>query len=221
MTQVLDHGYVQLIDHCGSDQSIVRAARVSYDGDGSVPDVVKDAKLLGYLADNGHTSPFEAVTFTFEVKAPIFVLRQWQRHRTWSFNEVSGRYREMKEDFYIPEIRNIGIQSKNNKQCRDMFIYNPEGERIRELIRVNSKETYHIYQSLLVAGTPRELARLVLPTNLYTRMYATVNLHNLARFLHLRDHPHAQYEIAQYAKAIKTLITPIVPLAMDALFPIG
>ena len=211
--KVLDHGHVRLVEHMGSDQSVVRNARVSYDAaprsDGS------DEKLLHYLVKNGHTSPFESVQFTFDVKAPIFVFRQWHRHRTWSYNEVSARYTELPEEFYVPLVENITTQSKSNKQMRtdDQHV---QAKLIRSMIYDQCTTAFSIYRALLDGGTPRELARGVLPMNTYSHMFATVDLHNLMHFLRLRLHPHAQYEIRVYAEAMLQLIAPIVPVSVSA-----
>ncbi|UOF76994.1 faD-dependent thymidylate synthase [Caudoviricetes sp.] len=211
---VLDHGHCRLINHMGDDLSIVRAARVSYDADWRTgEDEGKDTKLIHYLMRNRHTSPFEAVTFTFDVKAPIFVFRQWHRHRTWSFNEVSARYSELPEEFYVPET--VGVQATHNKQMRMMEDNASEAE-IRQLIQVQCQESFNTYRRLLEAGTPRELARGVLPMNTYSHMFATVDLHNLFHFLKLRLHEHAQYEIQVYARAILEQIRSVVPVAVSA-----
>lgn len=173
----------------------------------------KDAKLIHYLMRNRHTSPFEAVTFTFDVKAPIFVFRQWHRHRTWSFNEVSARYSELPEEFYVPET--VGVQAQHNKQMRLMEL-NASEDEIRQLIQVQCQESFNTYRRLLDAGTPRELARGVLPMNTYSHMFATVDLHNLFHFLKLRLHEHAQYEIQVYARAMLEQIRSVVPVATAA-----
>lgn len=213
---VLDHGFIRLVDHMGSDLSIARNARVSYDAEWRAgEDSGSDAKLINYLYSNGHNTPFEAVTFTFDVKAPIFVFRQWHRHRTQSFNELSARYRELPEEFYIPELNQITTQSTDNKQMRTNDI-NPEAERIRSGMTMQNKAAFHTYQKLLEIGCPRELARSVLPVATYSHMFATVNLHNLFRFLNERLHPHAQYEIRVYAEVMLELIRPIVPVAVAA-----
>ena len=209
---VLNHGYVRLVDHMGSDLSIARSARVSYDAEWRGGD---DAKLIGYLVKNRHTSPFESVVFTFEVQAPIFVFRQWHRHRTWSFNEVSARYTELPELFYIPEVSQITTQSKSNKQMRTDEIH-PEAEHIQDDISGMCRHAFNMYRKLLQSGCPRELARGVLPMNTFSRMFATVDLHNLLHFLNLRLHEHAQYEIRVYAQAMLELITPIVPNTVAA-----
>lgn len=211
---ILDHGHCRLVNHMGDDLSIVRAARVSYDADWRTgEDEGKDAKLIHYLMRNRHTSPFEAVTFTFDVKAPIFVFRQWHRHRTWSFNEVSARYSELPEEFYVPET--VGVQAQHNKQMRLMEL-NASEDEIRQLIQVQCQESFNTYRRLLEAGTPRELARGVLPMNTYSHMFATVDLHNLFHFLKLRLHEHAQYEIQVYARAMLEQIRSVVPVATAA-----
>ena len=211
---LLNHGHCRLIDSMGNDLSIVRAARVSYDAEWRAgEDEGKDAKLIGYLMRNRHTSPFEAVTFTFDVKAPIFVFRQWHRHRTWSFNEVSARYSELPEEFYIPET--VGVQAQHNKQMR-LMEDNPSEDEIRQLIEVQCQESFNTYQRLLAAGTPRELARGVLPMNTYSHMFASVDLHNLFHFLRLRLHEHAQYEIQVYARAMLEQVRSVVPVAVAA-----
>src|SRR3990167_5309308 len=181
--RVLDKGFVRLVDWMGNDDSIVRAARVSY-GQG-IKTIEEDKKLINFLIRERHTSPLEQVTFTFHVKAPLFVFRQWHRHRTWSYNEVSARYTEMKDEFYIPETTRITKQDKKNKQGSTNEQIS-EAETAVEMIRRNSDESYLIYQDLLNMGVARELARTVLPVNLYSEMFATVNLHNLMHFLKLR-----------------------------------
>lgn len=224
---VLDHGFVRFIDSMGSDLSIVRNARVSYNAEWRTgEDTGSDARLINYLIQNGHNTPMEAVKFTFEVKAPIFVFRQWHRHRTISVNEVSARYTELPEEFYIPEPHLIGKQNKDNKQMRDTMTIEeyeslPEFDKgqIKSYIRLMTKqntESFNLYKDLLTVGMPRELARTVLPVATYSRMFVTTDLHNLMRFLSERLHPHAQYEIRVYAEAILKLIEPVVPVAVAA-----
>lgn len=213
---VLDHGFVRLIESMGSDLSIVRNARVSYDAEWrSGEDEGKDAKLLNYLVKNRHTSPFESCVFTFEVKAPIFVFRQWHRHRTWSFNEISARYAELPEEFYVPDAEQITTQSASNKQMRTDEI-NPHAEKMRLSINDQCRWAFKLYHSLIADGCPRELARSVLPVGTYSHMFATVDLHNLMHFLKLRLHSHSQYEIRVYAEAMLKLIEPIVPVSVAA-----
>lgn len=217
---VLDHGYVRLVDVMGDDLSIVRSARVSYDADWRDGDDKKDERLIAYLMKNRHTSPFEAVTFTFEVKAPIFVFRQWHRHRTWSYNEVSARYTKLPEEVYIPDVHTVGVQSEHNKQMRIFDSENnPEGnfEKAKDActrMRLVYDLCFKHYHELLNCGVPRELARSVLPMATYSRMFATVDLHNLFHFIRLRLHEHAQYEIRVYAEAMLQLIEPLVPVAV-------
>jgi thymidylate synthase (FAD) len=212
---VLNGGFVRLVDWMGDDLSIVRSARVSYDADWREEDEGKDAKLIKYLMKNKHTSPFEAVSFTFEVKAPIFVFRQWHRHRTWSYNEISARYTELDEGWYVPEVEQITTQSTSNKQMRTNE-KNPEAYFIKGAIDGWCEEAFNLYKKLMELGCPRELARSVLPVAAYSRMFATVDLHNLMHFLRLRLHEHSQYEIRVYADAILKLIEPIVPVAIVA-----
>lgn len=224
---VLDHGFARLVScmqpvsHITDDSNwtgdleVVRNARVSYDADWRVGDDNKDAKLIDYLIRNRHTSPFEAMVFTFEIKAPIFVIRQWHRHRTWSYNEVSARYAELPEEFYVPAVEQITTQSASNKQMRTTERH-PYAASYQKAFERQCKEVFTLYQGMLVDGIPRELARGVLPLNTYTRMFATVDLHNLFHFLSLRLHEHAQYEIRVYAEALLKLIEPICPVAVAA-----
>lgn len=202
----------------GSDLSVVRAARVSHAADWRAGvDTGSDANLIRYLWRNRHTTPFEAVTFTFEVKAPIFVIRQWHRHRTWSYNEVSARYTELPEEFYVPEKEKIGKQAAMNKQARELdpnFIGDELTDKRWAEIQAYEKfcaYAFDQYHELLAQGWPRELARMVLPMSTYTRMFATVNLLNLFRFIQLRKDEHAQWEMQQYARVLEDLIEPIVP----------
>lgn len=216
LIKLLDHGHVRLVEHMGSDLSIVRNARVSYDAEWrSGDDEGKDAKLLNYLLKNKHTSPFESCIFTFDVKAPIFVFRQWHRHRTWSFNEVSARYSELPEEFYIPECDQITTQSSSNKQMRTNEVHQ-HALHFREVIRQSNERAFDVYQDMIKSGVPRELARTVLPVGTYSHMFATVDLHNLFHFLKLRLHSHAQYEIRVYAEAMLELIGPVVPVSVAA-----
>lgn len=215
---VLDHGFVRLVDAMGTDLSVVRAARVSYDADWRTgEDEGKDDKLIGYLMKNRHTTPFEAVTFTFEVKAPIFIFRQWHRHRTWSYNEVSARYTELDEGFYLPDSKMVGCQAQANKQVRDITGHESEQAKIAvQIIDDHCQTAFARYKGLLEMGIPRELARSVLPVAAYSRMFATVNLHNLIAFLRLRLHSHAQYEIRVYAQALRELAGSVCPVSMRA-----
>lgn len=216
MIKVLNHGFVRLVDSMGSDLSVVRSARVSYDAEWRAgDDEGKDIRLLNYLVKNKHTSPLEAVTFTFEVKAPIFVFRQWHRHRTWAFNEVSARYSQLPEEYYVPLEEHITTQAVDNKQMRTEE-KNQYADQLRAAINSSCEDSFTVYKDLIILGCPRELARGVLPVNTYSHMFATVNLLNLFRFLGLRQHSHAQYEIRVYADAMLKLIEPIVPHTVAA-----
>jgi thymidylate synthase (FAD) len=218
---LLDHGYVRLVDSMGGDLSVVRAARVSYDAAKRAGnDEGSDERLINYLWKHKHSTPFEAVTFTFEVKAPIFVFRQWHRHRTWSYNELSARYRELPEVFYLPEPHLIGSQSADNKQMRtinDMTVEELD-KRKQEINRVDvhCRQAFKLYRHLMEEGWPRELARSVLPVATYSHMFGTVNLLNLLKFLTLRDDPHAQYEIRVYAEAMRDLAREVAPVCVSA-----
>lgn len=213
--QLLNHGHIRLVDHMGNDLSVVRSARVSYDAEWRAgEDDGKDAKLIRYLWKNNHVSPFEAVTFTFDVKAPIFNFRQWQRHR-WSYNEVSARYTELPEEFYVPEVEQITLQSTSNKQMRTTERH-PMAASLRESINACCAQAFEHYHQLLRLGVPRELARGVLPMNTYSHMFATANLRSVLHFIKGRMHIHAQYEIRVYAEAMLALIEPIVPVTVAA-----
>lgn len=192
---VLDHGFVKLIDHMGDDTSVVRAARICH---ASQPgNEERDKQLIEFLMKSGHGTPFEHVVFTFHVKCPIFVARQWMRHRIASYNELSGRYTEYKEEFYIPS------RERLNERAVETF------ERTYRLC-------YEAYQSLIESGVRRELARLVLPVSLYTQFIWTVNARSLMNFLSLRADSHAQWEIQQYALAIAEIFRSICPKTYEA-----
>lgn len=215
---VLDHGFVRLVDSMGSDLSVVRAARVSHDAAWRAgEDTGSDNRLINFLWRNKHTTPFEAVTFTWEIKAPIFVLRQWHRHRTWSYNEVSARYTALPEEWYMPEADKIGQQSVANRQAREIIKGgDTDGYAASVVIKEACAASFRTYHQLIARGVPRELARSVLPVATYSHMFATVNLLNLLRFLTLRCNSHAQYEIRVYADAMKELARTIVPVCMEA-----
>lgn len=211
----LDKGFVRLVDSMGDDSSIVQAARVSY-GAGTKTKR-QDRELIRYLMRHRHTSPFEMVEFKFHVKLPIFVARQWIRHRTASVNEYSGRYSEMKDDFYIPEPEQVRIQSTYNRQARgDEHIAVDETNKILETLKNSQSKLFAEYQDFLSVHLARELARINLPLATYTEWYWKIDLHNLFHFLKLRLDPKAQYEIRVYGEAISQLIKPIVPLAFEA-----
>lgn len=224
---VLDHGFVRLVDWMGSDLSVVRNARVSYDAAWRAgEDKGSDAKLINYLYNNGHNTPFESVSFTFEVRAPIFVFRQWHRHRTWAFNEVSARYKELPEEFYIPKPHLIGKQNPDNKQMRNIMSVEEyealdrdsklEIENIRNIMRNTNQQAFERYRKMIEQKVPRELARAILPVAAYSHMFGTVNLHNAMRFLKERLHPHAQYEIRVFALAMLELMHLVAPVTMTA-----
>lgn len=216
----LDHGFVRLVEHMGSDLSIARAARVSYSSAwraGMAPG--SDARLIWRLMRDNHSSPFEAVTFTFEMMMPLFVARQWHRHRTWAYNELSARYRELPELFYLPKPEVVGMQDTVNKQGRTMImsemVLQMRKDEI-ERLRKHSEDCFAMYRWLLERGWPRELARSALPTNTYTHMFGTVSLLNLFRFMSLRSHDHAQYEIRVYSNALLELAAQAAPVACAA-----
>lgn len=217
---VLDTGHVRLVDHMGGDLAIVRAARVSYDADWREHGEKNDRKLIGFLWQNRHSTPFEACTLTFEVKAPIFVLRQWHRHRTQSYNEMSARYVQLDEGFYTPDPHIIGQQSKSTKQAREIdnrsTVVATAAARIMES---HNLQAFATYKRLLEMEIPRELARSVLPVAAYSRMFTTMNLLNFFRFAELRLDPHAQWEIRQYAKAmmvlVKSYVAPVAAMAFE------
>lgn len=200
------------------DQRIVDAARVSIAGE-EVRPTSDDRKLIRYLVKNRHTTPLEQVRFTFHVRLPIFCARQWIRHRTGSFNEESARYGKLAADFYLPSVERLmaGGQSKDNKQgSAENVISQYTAIQIRGGIRTHSETSYSEYEGMLDQGVARELARMVLPTNIYTQWYWTTDLHNLMHFLRLRLHAHAQWETRQYAEAIVPMAEALAPYAMEA-----
>ncbi|MCF7943848.1 MAG: FAD-dependent thymidylate synthase [Spirochaetia bacterium] len=212
---VLDKGFVRLVDYLGSDDRIVQAARVSYAA--GTKSYRKDKGLIQYLLRNDHTSPFEQVNFTFHIKMPIFVARQWIRHRTARLNEISGRYSVMTDECYLPEDTVISYQSDDNKQGRSTEPVPEELRRkVRQLLEDDQKRTYEVYSELLDMGLARELARINLPLSLYTEWYWQMDLHNLFHFLQLRMDPHAQYEIRVYASEIFRIIQHVCPIACEA-----
>lgn len=217
--KVLDHGLVRLVDTMPNangespfETAVVQMARVSY-GSGT-KSFREDLGLVKYLLENDHTSPFEGVTLKFHIKMPIFVARQWIRHRTASVNEYSARYSVMEDVFYIPEPNRLTTQSTSNKQSSsDIVIDN--AEQVSETIAKHSKICYELYEKLLSQGLSRELARMVIPVNVYTEMYWVMNLHNLLKFLRLRMDHHAQYEIRVFADAIFEIVNEIAPNIME------
>jgi thymidylate synthase (FAD) len=213
--KVLDHGFVRLVDYMGGDARIVQTARVSY-GQGTKT-VREDAGLIDYLLRHQHTSPFEHVVFEFHCKMPIFVARQWIRHRTARLNEISGRYSVMSSEFYLPPRDQIKLQSDDNKQGR-----NPEDvpaelqDKVLELLKRDQEATYKNYEELLNDDIARELARINLPLSMYTEWYWQMDLKNLFHFLKLRMDAHAQWEIQEYARAIAQIVQAACPLAYDS-----
>lgn len=211
---VLDHGFVKYRHHMGDDLAIVHNARQSYDAEWSAgEDKLGDEKLLKYLMNNGHNTPFEVCAVTVQVKAPIFVLRQWHRHRTQSYNELSARYRKLDAEYYLPEIAQITEQSTDNKQMRTAT-QNQYAQIIQDYIKISNNNSFDVYEILLERGCPREIARSVLPVGTYSTMSATANFHNWMNFLRERLHPHAQYEIQVYAAAIQSILTELFPVSM-------
>jgi len=215
--KVLNGGFVRLVDWTDQgDLSIVRAARVSYQAAWRAgKDEGSDAKLIRSLMQRGHTSPFEHVSLTFDVRAPIFVFRQWHRHRTWSYNEVSARYSELDMGFYEPEIGYIGAQSKKEKQGRTTEDVGFQQVAVQSRIRDHNLKSQALYRDLLEQGVARELARVVLPVSAYSQMFATVDLHNLFNFVRLRSDMHAQYEIRVYSDAMLKLAKLVAPIAVQ------
>jgi thymidylate synthase (FAD) len=215
---VLDSGFIRVVDVMGNDSSIVQAARVSY-GEGTKT-VNEDKALINYLMKHRHTSPFEMCEIKLHIKLPIFIARQWIRHRTANVNECSARYSILPEEYYIPEIKNIAPQSVKNKQCRGGELSIEEAKNAQKLIEESSKRAYSDYTKLLGSedetGIAREIARGVLPLNMYTEWYWKIDLHNLLHFIKLRIHPHAQYEIRVYAEKLAEIVKQWCPIAYSA-----
>jgi len=213
--EVLDHGFVRLVDYMGGDRRIVQAARVSY-GDGT-KSVRQDKGLINYLMKHGHTSPFEQVILTFHAKMPIFVARQWVRHRTARLNEISGRYSVMEEEFFLPAQNTVRRQSESNRQARaDEEVPADLQVEVLEILKKDQAAVYESYRELIDADVARELARINLPLSLYTQWYWQIDLHNLFHFIKLRMSPHAQYEIRAYAEAMATITQAVAPLSFEA-----
>lgn len=207
---VLDKGFVRLVDSMGDDSSIVQAARISYNQ--GLKNPKEDEALIRYMMRHHHMTPFEMVEFKFHVKMPIFVARQWHRHRTASINEVSGRYTALKDEFYVPEEKDITKQSGSNKQggsdesLEDSYF-------LKKGFYLEQQEIYEGYKEKIKTGLRKELARINLPVSLYTEFYWKVNLRNLLHFLGLRMDSHAQYEIREYADKMGLIVNDIVPIA--------
>ncbi len=223
---VLDKGFVRVIDYMGDDSAIVQAARVSY-GKGT-KQTNQDRGLIQYLMRHRHTTPFEMCDIKFHIKLPIFVARQWIRHRTASVNEYSARYSILSREFYIPKAEHMAMQSKTNKQGRDNILSAEDSAKLLHLLVTDSEQCYNHYQEMLNEdehgnairednpSLARELARMNLTLNFYTEWYWKINLHNLFHFLALRADPHAQYEIRVYAEAMLEIVREWVPFAYEA-----
>ncbi len=215
---VLDHGFIRVIDYMGDDAAIVQAARVSY-GAGT-KHVSNDDGLIRYLMRHWHSTPFEMCEVKLHVKLPVFVARQWIRHRTANVNEYSARYSILDREFYIPESSQLAAQSSVNNQGRGAVLDGPEAARVLEMLKSDASRSYDHYQAMLSQdgqqGLARELARMNLPANIYTQWYWKVDLHNLFHFLRLRADAHAQYEIRVYAEAICAVVADWVPIAYGA-----
>ncbi len=211
---VLDQGFVRLVDYMGGDARIVQSARVSY-GAGTKT-YRQDRGLIHYLLRNHHTSPFEQVILTFHLKMPIFVARQWIRHRTARLNEISGRYSVMKDEFYLPAPEHVALQSEDNKQGRGDALPPDAADAVIARMTEEQRAAYANYETMLSEGVARELARANLPLATYTEMYWQIDLHNLFHFLRLRLDPHAQYEIRVFAEALALCARAVAPIAYEA-----
>ncbi|MDT1985456.1 MAG: FAD-dependent thymidylate synthase [Planktomarina sp.] len=215
---VLDHGFVRVIDYMGDDAAICQAARVSY-GKGT-KSVQNDVGLIRYLMRHWHSTPFEMCEIKLHVKLPVFVARQWIRHRTANVNEYSARYSILDREFYIPEPDALAAQSAVNNQGRGLVLQGKEAARVLEILKTDSNRAYDNYEAMISDdgqdGLARELARMNLPANVYTQWYWKVDLHNLFHFLRLRADTHAQFEIRVYADAICGMVRDWVPAAYGA-----
>lgn len=223
---VLDHGFLRVIDYMGDDGAVVQAARVSY-GRGTRK-TSEDAALIAYLMRHAHSTPFEMCEIKFHVKLPIFVARQWVRHRTANINEYSGRYSVLDGEFYIPSPDQLAAQSATNRQGRDAVLSGSEAHEVLRLLRDDAARSYEHYGWMLNDGTAgqaidedrlglaRELARIGLSLSTYTQWYWKTDLHNLLRFLRLRADSHAQFEIRAYAEAMMDIVRQWTPLSHAA-----
>ena len=215
---VLDHGFVRVVDYMGDDAAIVQAARVSY-GQGTKK-ARDDSGLIRYLMRHWHSTPFEMCEIKLHVKLPVFVARQWIRHRTANVNEYSARYSILDREFYIPAPEQLAAQSTQNNQGRGATLEGEEAARVLEMLKTDSTRAYDHYQEMLSEdgqqGLARALALMNLPANIYTQWYWKIDLHNLFHFLRLRADPHAQYEIRVYAEAMCDLVKAWVPAAYSA-----
>lgn len=213
---VLDHGFIRVVDYMGDDSAVVQAARVSY-GRGTRK-ALEDEGLIRYLMRHHHSTPFEMCEIKFHVKLPIFVARQWIRHRTANVNEYSARYSILDKDYYIPAAGQLAAQSADNRQGRGEVLDAQTAERVLNLLRADAEQTYGHYEDMLSedVGLARELARMNLTLNTYTQWYWKTDLHNLFHFLHLRADSHAQHEIRVYAEAMMETVKAWVPLSYGA-----
>ncbi|UUV44261.1 ThyX-like thymidylate synthase [Rhodobacter phage RcMcLean] len=218
---ILDRGFIRVIDYLGDDAAIVQAARVSY-GKGT-KSVSQDEGLIRYLMRHWHSTPFEMCELKLHVKLPIFVARQWIRHRTANVNEMSARYSILDNEFYIPAPHDLAAQSQVNNQGRGTVLTGTEAQTVLDMLRDEAARSYSTYEELMredpeagKLGLARELARMNLPTNIYTQWYWKVDLHNLFHFLRLRADAHAQFEIRAYAEVICDIVKSWVPLAYRA-----
>jgi thymidylate synthase (FAD) len=214
---VLDHGFIRVVDYMGDDAAVVQAARVSY-GRGTRK-TSEDEGLIRYLMRHHHSTPFEMCEIKYHVKLPIFVARQWIRHRTANVNEYSARYSIMDKDYYIPEPAQLAVQSSDNRQGRGNVLDADTAARVLSLLREDAEQTYGHYEEMLDEsgiGLARELARMNLTLNTYTQWYWKTDLHNLFHFLRLRADSHAQYEIRVYAQAMLETVKAWVPLSFAA-----
>lgn len=217
--KVLDHGYVRFVDSMGTDARILEAARISYKSEGKGTEA--DKKLLRYLLTNKHTSPFEMCKITFNIKLPIFVMRQFVRHRMQNLNEVSARYTQLPNEFYIPtEWRRQDTKNKQGSVTEEdwnplFFEESSSGITVSNLLETQSKYVYYLYEQMLEKGIAREMARMILPVNIYTEIYSCWDLSNLLKFFALRDDTHAQAEIQDYAVAMKAITATKFPWVME------
>lgn len=218
---VLDLGRVILVDHMASDQKVTGAARVST---GKGPEFTSkgpesDQKLISYLMTEKHGTPFEHSVFQFYVKAPIFVVREWLRHRMASFNEQSGRYAEFKPEFYLPD--HVRVQDPTNKQSSVVSVDEALSGEYQLAVGESSMDAYTLYRGMLERGVAREMARIVLPLNMYSSFWFTVNARSLLNFLELRNAPGAQWEIAEYARALEVMFAEVMPMTYRAFISAG
>lgn len=224
--EVLDHGFIRVIDYMGDDSSIVQSARVSY-GKGTKK-ISNDKGLIKYLMRHRHSTPFEMCEIKFHIKLPIFIARQWIRHRTANVNEYSARYSILDKEFYIPSAENLAAQSAINNQGRGDALTDDEASNVIQILKKDAEQTYSNYETLLnessegniidesKSGIARELARMNLTLNTYTQWYWKIDLNNLLHFLALRADDHAQYEIRVYADAMLDIVKKWVPLTYEA-----